>query len=508
MTSPPSTSESNPSIPSSSRDPVAYPNLRPQPESQTSDPGPVTEKSNPIPAKATGLPRFASPQYMEQYQNLLERQRQLFDEERALWLTEKQHLLKRIDTLESTLSSLQFTPKAELGGSSSSFDAKPPAFQSSSWSTSATDGSRHGSSTSTGDEVWRGSSAKGPPPTRAFPESSVSSGSKSGQRLPSIAEDEQTTRGRRSFLSNDPAMQQTSLRSTGHKTSIPGSQLSESLDGINFKSSGLPSAVVQQLHKDSPNRKSPADLSPNTIDNSSKGIELPEEIDPFTKDAGHTPLARHGGQKTRPGASNPSSTSGDAPNPAASDSQRPPLEQRPTVLKVPSEDQKSYFPDTLAGDPAFRKESQEKPPLSEQENRPRFPTQAEDPALQGPLGLTNDKDSDGAFLSEVDSKLAAAADAAANAKSPDSEATLSPPPSGSSTTRTLEPYPTKTDEHAQKENAKLKDTADAGLSTPPAHVSEAGSQAGNKIESPEAEPKLRFKRSMNFGSAFGEYKGM
>ena len=113
----------------------------------------------------------------------------------------------------------------------------------------------------------------------------------------------------------------------------------------------------------------------------------------------------------------------------------------------------------------------ERPPLEPQPTRVRLPSERSDshfpaaeitpsdadPELNGPLGLTNDKSEDDQFLNELDSKLQAA--------------------------------------------------ASKSLQTPTvADASESGSsERGDEkdFQQPEHEPKLRMKRSMNFGSAFG-----
>jgi hypothetical protein len=84
--------------------------------------------------------------------------------------------------------------------------------------------------------------------------------------------------------------------------------------------------------------------------------------------------------------------------------------------------------------------------------------QAEDPELKGPLGLLNEHDQDSAFLSELDSKLLQEA------------------------RRII--YP------SSSENSSNADPAE--------HDAEANSSI-----QPEPEVRLKFKRSINFGSAFG-----
>lgn len=81
-----------------------------------------------------------------------------------------------------------------------------------------------------------------------------------------------------------------------------------------------------------------------------------------------------------------------------------------------------------------------------------------DPKLSGPLGLTNEEGEDKQFLSELDSKLLRAA-----------QIDMFEPP------------------------------AVAGAS----NMVGSAKEEEKEFEQPEAEPKLRIKRSMNFGSVFG-----
>jgi len=82
--------------------------------------------------------------------------------------------------------------------------------------------------------------------------------------------------------------------------------------------------------------------------------------------------------------------------------------------------------------------------------------------MNAPLGLTNDVLGDNQFLSALDSKLEAAA-------------------------------------AATGESSMDEETSTVGG----ASEKKADSDGGEGIEQPESEPRLRIKRSMNFGSAFG-----
>lgn len=116
------------------------------------------------------------------------------------------------------------------------------------------------------------------------------------------------------------------------------------------------------------------------------------------------------------------------------------------MVKIPCERQDSYFP-----------------PPKENEDGEDNVSDADadaDPELQGPLGLKNEVGGDQHFLHELDSKLLQAA----------KEETHSPPEGSVG------------DEN--KENRAEKED--------------------EKFEQPEQEPKLRIKRSMNFGSQLGD----
>ncbi|KAL8761524.1 MAG: hypothetical protein Q9184_002373 [Pyrenodesmia sp. 2 TL-2023] len=153
----------------------------------------------------------------------------------------------------------------------------------------------------------------------------------------------------------------------------------------------------------------------------------------LTLHAGHTPLAR-----PVPGLDGTTSAiDSDLPTPTL-ESERPPIEPRTSFTKVPSERADSYFPlpaDELDSGRASRELDT---PADAQQ----------DPELQGPLGLTNERSSDNRFLSQLDSKL----------------------------------------------------TQAASSSNPPAA---AGAQQIQGFNDTDPEPKLKIKKSMNFGSQLG-----
>ena len=291
------------------------------------------------------------------------------------------------------------------------------------------DGSRHTNTNTTGDEVWRGPK-NAVQPTRTFSDDSTKSSKP--DRLPSIAENAPLSSRRRHESSEHST-------SDHHKPSIDGAEIDKDLDGISFKTSGLTSSIapksIMTPQSPSPESISPSKVSPGTMPLPSNTLSVAE--DPYTKDAGHTPLARRTYFNVD-GASSPGS--GDATTPTQLEQERP-LEPQPSRVTAPSERSDSYFPTV-----------------------PEETSRDEDTELKGQLGLTNDDSKDKAFFNELDSKLIVAA-----------------------RQKTFEP--------------------DAVAGAADHEVGEGDGDKGRDeeevFEQPEAEPQLRIKRSMNFGSAFG-----
>ena len=377
----------------------------------------------------------------------MEHQQQTFDEERALWNTERTELHDKIAQLEVSLRRYQAISSSQVScpisnSNSNSYDGSQST--SAFWSLQSKDGSNHTNAATTGDEIWRGPKPD-VQPTRTFSDPTTQSTKPLDRhRLPSIAED--TTCGRK-----DSSDMQLGL----HKPSVSGAEIDKNLDGINFKSSTLspvPGQKVMTPQSPSPRTSSPSRLSPKTIRLPPSKLEGP--LDPYIKDAGHTPLAR----RTYFNADGASS-GGSGATPTQPEVERPPLEPHVSFARLPSERSDSYFPvaeeesrveeEGSRNGGAESRDQQDSLPDEEDESRD------EDPELKGPLGLDNSKGGDKQFLNELDSKLLQAAR---------SEAFSSP--------RVLD-----------RDSSPDKDVKD--------------------FEQPEHEPKLRIKRSMNFGSAFG-----
>ena len=363
-----------------------------------------------------------------QFRALMERQRTVHSEERDLWHIERKELEDKIVKLEVSLQRYQAISSSQA---TSPIDKSGSAANSNFWSMLSTETSRGTNTSSTGDEFWRGPKVD-VQPTRTFSANSTQT-HKSGDRLPSIAENAHT-RNRKESSEHSTDKQGARL-----KPSINGADIDKNLDGITFKTGGLAPGVVKNImtpQSPSPVHASPSKISPGTISLPSNTREAPEDI--FTKDAGHTPLAR------RSYFNNDGPGSTDAETPTQPELERPPLEPHTTAVKLPSERSDSYFP-----------------PVPDEPE----PIDNEDPELKGPLGLTNDASKDSQFLSALDSKLEQAAKS-----SPSSDNLDSPAVPGASSNTT----------HDQGGGDDVPD-----------------------FEQPDHEPRLRIKRSINFGSAFG-----
>lgn len=374
----------------------------------------------------------------------MEHQRQVFDEERALWNTERTDLHEKIAQLEGSLRRYQAISSSQVSSPIHKSNGTSQG-DSSFWSFPGKDVSNHTSVSSTGDEIWRGPKPE-VQPTRTFSDPTTQS-TKTGvrDRLPSIAED--TTCGRKDFSEIQPGFR---------KPSVSGAESDKNLDGINFRSSTLSPVPFKQVmtpQSPSPHTSSPSRLSPRTIQLPSSKLEA--SLDPYTRDAGHTPLAR-------PTYCDADGTpnEGDGATPTQPETERPPLEPHVSYARIPSERSNSYFPVVEEDSPA-EKESSRDGADKPRDERDGFrygedESRDEDPELKGPFGLENSKGEDKMFLTELDSKLQQAATSAA----------FSPPSVG-----------LDSEDHNDND--------------------------GKSFEQPENEPKLRIKRSMNFGSAFG-----
>ena len=377
------------------------------------------------PAKGSFSSHVASNQYVEQHRIFSEHQRNLHNEERALWHLERQELHNKILELEVVIRQMQLRSPLELTSPHGGVPSGTRGSFSSNRGSQTTSGS-------TGDEFWRGAGGKSDSiPTRTFSESSDYSTTMDERRMPSIAEhDVDGTPGSSQALVTEENSHESNSH---HKPSIDGAKIDKNLDGISFKTTALPSFILKSVI--TPQSPSPLQ-SPLSTRHSPQRLELSASNvlainNPYTKDAGHTPLAR--------GASIYSNGTSDQVTPKYPDTEGR-FEPHPSIAvsRPPNERSDSYFPQA--------------PDTIDEAD--------EDPELKVPLSLHNDKSEDKSFLGELDSKL------------------LHVARSGK-----FSPSETSESDASDKENK---------------------SQGNDKsFDQPEAEPKLRIKRSMNFGSQFG-----
>lgn len=350
--------------------------------------------------------QLASARYIHQYRALIEHQRQVHDEERELWNLERSELLEEVSKLKATLR----RARAANSNSTRPSDGSISGISSASGS----------SYTSTGDEFWRGAGGKSDAqPLRTFTESSRTSSTNIGERLPSIAEYKSPDKPRRSLL--------TESINGSCRPSVP--QVQNQLDGITFKQTNFdqPSLVTSiSTTEEAAQPPSPLHVSPpDALQTSS---ELCPPLDWNTKDAGHTPLARG----SRFGTGGDLDVLSSPTTPTASEVERPPSEPHASAVRPPHERSDSYF----TGVPS--------PPQ-------------EDPALSQPLNLGNSgSPKTQEFLETLDSRLQEAAS-------------------------------------ASREDIQLENDSETVNSN-------------RTAEQSEPEPKLRIKRSMNFGSEFGKLR--
>ncbi|KAL8920401.1 MAG: hypothetical protein Q9208_006282 [Pyrenodesmia sp. 3 TL-2023] len=375
------------------------------------------------PNKWSSSPQIPPDAYISEYQKAMNHQRHAFDSERVMWNIERTELVEKIANLEELLSQYQGSPSAQQSAS---------ARITASSSGSPTLGSYPRRSIEHSiNEFRRGVGGQSEnKPTRIFSDSTTYMHT-NPKRHPNVA-------------ANLPASRPTRSLSKGLKESVsaqrstavdPDSQ--KHYDGITFKSTIARSTEPTPPKGSSAgslslSRESPGHLQLPTV-HEVPVVASPMGEENLTLHAGHTPLAR-----PVPGLDGTTSAiESDLPTPTL-ESERPPLEPRSSFTKVPSERADSYFPlpaDEL--DPRSAGAEVDTPADAQQ-----------DPELQGPLGLTNERSSDNRFLSELDSKL----------------------------------------------------TQAASSSNPPAA---AGAQQMEGSIETDPEPKLKIKKSMNFGSQLG-----
>lgn len=361
---------------------------------------------------------LASPQYVHQFHTMMGSQRQLFHAERRLWQIERTELHERIAQLEASLCRYRALCVSQVSSPTESNGSGAKDLPN-------VENANELKSAGTGDEFWRGSGGKrDAQPVRIFP-SSPDTPSKGEDRWTIIARDPLAHK-------SGPAAFPIITIDSGilSKASLRGIEEDKNLDGITFRKSSLALTLTESLVK--PPSSSPPQSSSLAGGTTAGTVSLPSSLltapcDPYTKDAGHTPLAP---QSDYSSYEDLGATLSGLTTPTQPEIELSPLDPPTSVVKVPSESADSYFPN-----------------LDELKDG--------DIELREPLGLINNGVHDKNFLSELDSKLLKAA----------SSEKLRPESAISG-----------------KENIEDEE---------------------KRYGQADQEPKLRIKRSMNFGSQFG-----
>ncbi|KAI9676172.1 MAG: hypothetical protein M1817_000917 [Caeruleum heppii] len=401
---------------------------------------------------------------VDRYSALLDRQTRIADDERALhrqqreaWDVERQRLKAEIKALRLSLegtfagtrstapSSVTSPVEGEVTRNGSGFDGSVA--------------SRHSSQGETGARFWEGGSRQ----SSATPSRTFSAPRSEDCRLPSISETGRShaeTFPRRKpsdQISPHPANTHNDTTSNIVNKGIDVSHIRQDLDGITLKASAVPPAIVAKVQSPTPSLQSPASTidslaSPSTVKSTFDTSKLSAHSPPapesnLTKYAGHTPNAASISISTA------SPDSGLATPTQSEFPRRPPVTTNMSSMAV--------------GEPG---------PVE----------MDEDPALRGPLGLENDGTTDPHFLTELDKRLIQEA-----------RKTIYVPSETSSSPTTSVAVSVTDDNSVASGGDHGKDDSTGAAERDDLHLS-----PGAEVD-PEPEVKLKFKRSMNFGSAFG-----
>lgn len=369
--------------------------------------------------------------FIDQSRELLENQRANFESERELFAQERRLWEKERSLLRTKIAELESLLKCQRNQSTLSTPPSKPVFGTVQYQ--GHDDPLHHSA-----QVWEGTSPGGRP-TRVFQDEDVPDNANlspvtegSGSNPPSLD----------AALSPQAQIQAQAVDANGATVSVPVpiEKLDSRLDGITLKSTALPPGVVARVI--TPPSPSPLETSPAPAPASAPSAPARPEMEHrnslklklsdlgppnenLVRDAGHTPMAiieADGSQRT---------TQETSPMELPPREEEAPLAPMATKVQQPVENSESYFPEV-----------------------------PDDPALQGPLGLTNDEEHDNSFLNELDQKLL------------DQAKRILSTSSGSS-----------------DPNEKA---------TGPELPSE-----GEQEPEQESEPELKFKNTTNFGTAFG-----
>lgn len=406
-----------------------------------------------------------------------EREKKTFDRERKMWNAERSMLKARIAELEYKLDKSQassgrrrYSNDSTAAPSVDSFRSKYSSFSGPSITSSGTS-SRQSSQEKDKNTtpIWEGLENTAPV-TRVF----SNEDQKAATHLPSISEDEAM------LNEGDTVSPKTDIPAAP----IPIEAIDSNLEGIMIKPTALAPSFVARINS---GPQSPAhELSPRARASEGLAMEMNNLLSPLdeklTRHAGHTPMALD---------TNGASTGGNStehPTPKAENPPAPVSTARPASR--PSENSDSYF--------GFSEESKETVKVDKfdaVEDKGRAdvrrgtllnPAQTmreeihdeldEDPALQGPLMLdpAAKLQSSNSFLDLVDAKLQEEIKQHPEVSTEASQtaAVVSPPISNGISSRSPE----------RKDNYEKKQ---------------------KELEADDGMPKLKMKRSMNFGSAWG-----
>lgn len=394
--------------------------------------------------------------YMEHSRSLIHEQSLNFDRERKLFQNERRLWDKERAMLKSKIADLELASNKKRGEkrrySNDSTRSSAQSFQSDLGQFSAfssINGSRVSSKDNSTPPVWEGPESVAPA-SRVFPDSTIASANSfkddhskqsSGHHLPSISEDGNFPVPNRDVSPSSKPIQRTA--------SIPirGESIDSNLDGITLRSTALTNSFIPRVMTPqaiTPSRSpspNPKSHNDNRLRVGMGGLLSPLD-EKLRLHAGHTPMA----WLTKDSTGETTGQTTEIPSPTT-DKPLAPYQTLNRPPARPSENKDSYFSDVGAEDETLAKFDEG----DEKEN--------EDPELKGPLNLShhNETGQSDAFLNTLDAKLMT--EAKRYVKSPDFDQSV-------------------------EENQKDQ-------SGPP-----EGAQD-------DEGPKLRIKRSMNFGSAFG-----
>ena len=430
-------------------------------------------------------PEINMDEYIDNTRSVIEAQREgfekekmIFDRERKMWNTERARLKERIADLEAKLNKPQATGGRRRYSNDSTSAPGVDSFRSthSSFSgpsvTSSASGSRQPSQEKDKitTPIWEGPEITAPV-TRVFSNDDP----KTVTHLPSISEDEPLTNG-------DTVSPKTDVPAVP----IPIETLDRTLEGIMIKSTALAPSFVARINSGPHSPAHSPSPRPHPVDG--LAMEMNNLLSPLDEK-----LRRHAGHTPMNFGTNGASTGGNStehPTPKAERPVAPAPTARP--LLRPSENSDSYFSfvgesnDTINNETSDatdekRRADVRRGTLSQagpilREDSLEDPELDEDPALQGPLMLdpAAKLKSSNSFLDLVDAKLQ----------------------------EEIKQHPEVSTEPAQTAAVVSPGTCNVNASRSPEHDDEY-QRKQKELEADDGMPKLKMKRSMNFGSAWG-----